>query len=237
MVDQAALKNYQVYTSPKSHGNYCKGQKNRMREEERPCLRGFLCTLNRVSNSSTCPSSKRADSPENLSPKSQRSAEQDLQGDGREWLREFYTASHRTPGRPYHCHQGWRTNRAGPRHQGKAPEERLSGGNTQAEEKPWLLALSTVQAPMHTHSRLLLGKKNWLKIGLRYPHCPEQLALPLPSPRKKGLPYWAFSRLTCRDQNQCVWNCRTDHLEGPASGNKHHPGSSLHSPKSASGHW
>lgn len=47
------------------------------REEEHPCLRGFLCALNRVSNSSTCPSSKRADKPENLSPKSQRSAEQD----------------------------------------------------------------------------------------------------------------------------------------------------------------
>lgn len=31
MVDQAALKSYQVYTSPKSHGNYCKGQKNWMR--------------------------------------------------------------------------------------------------------------------------------------------------------------------------------------------------------------
>lgn len=31
MVDQAALKSYQVYTSPKSYGNYCKGQKNWMR--------------------------------------------------------------------------------------------------------------------------------------------------------------------------------------------------------------
>lgn len=47
------------------------------REEELPCLRSFLYTLNRVSNFSTCPSSKRADRPENLSPKSQRSAEQD----------------------------------------------------------------------------------------------------------------------------------------------------------------
>lgn len=115
---------------------------------------------------------------------------------------------------------------------GKAPEERL-----RRNPDSWLQALSTVQALMHTHSRLLLGKKNWLESSLQYPHCPGQLALPLPSPRTKGLPHWTFSRLTCRDQNQCVWNCRTDHLEGPASGNKHHPGSSPHSPRSASEHW
>lgn len=97
------------------------------------------------------------------------------------------------------------------------------------------LAISS-QGP-DTHSRLLLGKRNWLKSGLPYPHCPRQLGPPLPSPRNKGVPHWALGRLTCRDQNQCAWNCRTDRLEGPASGNRLHQGSSLHSPRSASGHW
>lgn len=51
--------------------------------------------------------------------------------------------------------------------------------------------------------------------------------------RKERATKLALRRLRCRGQSQYVLSCRTVHQGGPASGNKHRQGSSLHSPKSA----
>lgn len=53
--------------------------------------------------------------------------------------------------------------------------------------------------------------------------------------KKNRAPNWVLGRLRCRGQSQSVWSCRTVRRGGRASGNKHHLGSSLRSPRSASG--
>lgn len=64
---------------------------------------------------------------------------------------------HRTPDGPSLCLQGGKQNGGGPRHQ-RSMRGSLLGGNSRthqvkpkgAMEKPWLLAISTVKALMHT---------------------------------------------------------------------------------------
>lgn len=98
-----------------------------------------------------------------------------------------------------------------------------------AMEKPGLLAISTLKA--------FIGKET---LALEWPplsSLPRAAGTSSAKSKKEGAATLALGGLTCTDQNQCAWNCRTDRLEGPASGNKHHLGSNLRSPRSASGRW
>lgn len=112
---------------------------------------------------------------------------------------------------------------------------RITQGTRKAKGTMESLAFSHLQSLMHTQAFIEKGKlpEKWPAISV----LPEAAGASSAKSRKKGPPSWALSRFTCRGQNQCVWNCRTDHLGGPASGNKHHPGSSLQSPRSASERW
>lgn len=147
---------------------------------------------------------------------------------------------HSTPDGPSLCLQGGKQNGGGPRHQREACEEvsweetlkDLPDEAKRSYGEALALGHQHSQGP-DAHSRLLLGKRHWPPIS----SLPRAAGTSSAKSKKEGAATRALSRLTCTDQNQCAWNCRTDRLEGPASGSKHHLGSNLRSPRSASGRW